>query len=190
MEKVVEETEGFPTDNLLRRDQEGSSYWYTNKGDRQILNKTNTSGEMVIHSTHEFGDIRWLHVPGRRGEVYVVDHLQLKRVSIDGEVTILSANLKEGKSLFSFVRDRHYVMGVWTDQQQHVYVALFGAKKIKRFHPNGTDETIYRSKGGWSPSGGLVASDGSLWVLEFSSRNEARVKRITPNGQEVSFGKT
>ncbi|NRB47790.1 MAG: hypothetical protein HRU41_08945 [Saprospiraceae bacterium] len=189
-EKVVEDSEGFPKDNSLRRDVEGASYWSEKADDGEMLNRTSAFGKVQRHSAHKFNDIRWLHVPGRIGEVYVVDHLQLKRVTNNGEVTILSANLKEGKPLFSFVRDRHYVMGVWTDLQHRVYVALFGGKKIKRISPDGTSETIYQSKGSWSPSGGLVASDGSLWVLEFSTGNEARVKRIAPNGTEVSFKKT
>lgn len=190
LEKVVQDTEGFPMDNRLRRDQEGASYWTEKKGDHAILNKTDALGKINIHSTHEFQDIRWIHVPGKIGEVYVADHLQLKRVTWDGEVTTISANLKEGKPLFSFVRDRHYVMGVWIDLQQNIYVALFGAKKIKKFGPNGKAETVYRSKGNWSPSGGVVASDGSLWVLEFSTRNEARVTRVAPDGMAVHFEKT
>ena len=189
LEKVIEDTEGFPTDSRLRRDEGGASYWAANNGGHEFLNRTDASGRIMRHSSHAFDDIRWIHVPDENGEVYVVDHLQLKQVAIDGTVSIISANLKEGKPLFSFVRDRHYVMGVWTDLQQNVYVALFGGKKIKRFGPNGTAETIYRSKGNWSPSGGLVASDGSLWVLEFSTKNEARVTRVAKDGTYVHFGR-
>lgn len=187
--KLVEDTAGFPLDNRLRRDRAGTSYWSEKKGDRAMLKKTEASGEVRIHTAHEFEDIRWLHASGAPGEVYVVDHLQLKKVTADGKVSILSSNLKDGKSLFSFVRDRHYVMGVWTDRQQNIYVALFGAKKIKRFSSNGVGETIYQSKGIWSPSGGLVAPDGSFWVLEFSTNNQARVIKIASDGTEVQFGK-
>ncbi len=189
LEKVIEDTEGFPTDSRLRRDQAGASYWPAKKGDQEFLNRTETSGQIVRHSSHAFDDIRWIHVPDKSDRVYVVDHLQLKRVGINGEVSIIAANLKDGKPLFSFVRDRHYVMGVWTDLQDNIYVSLFGGKKIKKFGPDGTAETIYRSKGNWSPSGGLVASNGDLWVLEFSTRNEARVTRLAPDGSEVHFRK-
>lgn len=189
LEKVIEDTEGFPTDSRLRRDKGGASYWAAKKGDQEFLNRTETSGQIVRHSSHAFDDIRWIHVPDKSDEVYVVDHLQLKQVAIDGKVKIISANLKDGKPLFSFVQDRHYVMGVWTDLQDNIYVALFGGKKIKKFGPDGTAEIIYRSKGNWAPSGGLVTPNGDLWVLEFSSKNEARVIRVASDGSEVHFGK-
>lgn len=83
--------------------------------------------------------------------------------------------------------DHHYLMGAWTDAEENVYVAVFGAGKIKKVTPEGQVETVVEVAGSWSPAGGLVAADGSLWVLEFSEQSEARVRKINPDGKVQTF---
>lgn len=189
LSKTIQDSKGFPVNNTLQRDQAGTTYWTEKWGEQEILKRRTTKGEIQAHSSHKFRDIRWLHVPGKEGEVYVVDFLQLKKVEPGGKVRLLSDNLKEGRSLFNWVRDHHYVMGVWSDQVNNIYVALYGARKVKKFKPDGASETIFTSSKGWAPSGGLIGKDGSLWVMEFSIKNETRVKRIDRNGEVACFGK-
>jgi len=189
LSKTIQDTKGFPVNNTLRRDRAGTMYWAEKWGEQEILKRRTTKGVIQAHSSHRFTDIRWLHVPGKAGEVYVVDYLQLKKVEPNGKVRLLSDKLKEGRSVLNWVRDHHYVMGVWSDREKNTYVALYGARKVKKFKPDGTSETIYKSSKGWAPSGGLIGKDGSLWVMEFSFKNETRIKRIDRNGEVHCFGK-
>lgn len=46
---------------------------------------------------------------------------------------------------------------------------------------------LARGDAPWAPSGVLVDPDGALWVLEYSTSNEARVRRIARGGQSTVF---
>ena len=185
--KVKDNTEGFADNNTLVRDCEGATYWAEKEGDQEVLKKQTASGEIGLQTEHRFQDIRWIYIPKDKKEVYVVDHLKLKKVSAQGKVEVLSNNLKERGSSVPGVRDMHYVMGIWSDQKQNMYAAVFGARKVKKFSANGEIQTIYISKKGWSPSGGFIAPDGSMWVMEFSNRNKTRVKKIEADGTETIY---
>lgn len=78
-------------------------------------------------------------------------------------------------------------MGIWTDTMENIYVAAYGARKVKKITPDGHIETVLESPENWSPSGGLVASDGSIWLLEFSVKNKTRVSRIMPDDREIIY---
>ena len=120
--------------------------------------------------------------------LYVVDHLTVKRVNASGFVTVVSNELKEDKSLFNRVSDRHYVYGLWTDSDGNVFVALYGAGKVKKISPGDDDTTIYNSKWGWSPCGGLIDKNGIFWIMEFSRFNKTRVRKVIPNGEDIVYG--
>jgi hypothetical protein len=68
-----------------------------------------------------------------------------------------------------------------------VYVAVQRERLVLTVQANGCREVVARSSGGWSPSGGLFDRDGALWLLEFSSTNAVRVRRIARNGDERIF---
>ena len=185
--KIKDRTEGFPVDNTLQRDYQGNTYWPEKEGDHEVLKMTSPSGTVQMVTDHRFQDIRWLHIRPCTKEVFVVDHLAVKRVNEKGQVSVVAENLKEKPPVFSQVRDQHYLMGVWTDKTENVYAAVFGARKIKQFTPAAEVKTIYTSEKGWSPSGGLIAPDGTLWVMEFSSSNKTRVVRLTPDGERSYY---
>lgn len=185
--KVKDRTEGFPVDNTLQRDYQGNTYWPAKEGDHEVLKMTSPSGTVRMVTDHRFQDIRWLHIRPCTKEVFVVDQLAVKKVNEKGQLSVVAENLKEKPPVFSQVRDQHYLMGVWTDKTENVYAAVFGARKIKQFTPAGEVKTIYTSEKGWSPSGGLIAADGTLWVMEFSSSNKTRVVRLAPDGERSYY---
>ena len=189
LKKVKKDTEGFPVNNTLVRDCEGATYWAEKIEDREVLKKRTASGIEGLQTEHRFKDIRWIYVPKDRKDIFVVDHLKLKKVTPDGKPITLSDNLKEKRGSKLGVRDMHYVMGLWSDQNEDVYVAVFGARKVKKISLDGQIQTIYESERGWSPNGGLIADDGSMWIMEFSNRNKTRVKRIESSGVETLYKK-
>jgi DNA-binding beta-propeller fold protein YncE len=47
--------------------------------------------------------------------------------------------------------------------------------------------TVATTPRDWKPTGVAVAPDGALWVLEASSTNAQRVRRIAPDGSSRIF---
>ncbi|MEM9674833.1 MAG: hypothetical protein AAF992_19725 [Bacteroidota bacterium] len=187
LEHTIPPTEGFPLNNTLVRDHDNNEYWPKKSGEHEILKKKSSHGNIASATNHRFQDIRWICVAKNGKDLYVIDHLSLKKVISDGKVVTILDTLKEPATPFASVGDHHYLMGAWTDAEENVYVAVFGAGKIKKITPEGKVETVLEITGSWSPVGGLVAADGSLWVLEFSERNEARVRKISPDGKVQTF---
>lgn len=187
LEQVVPPTEGFPENNTLVRNKNAATFWPASQGEYEILMKKDLNGKITRYSDHMFTDIRWLHIPRKSEDVFVVDHLGIKRVSKHGEVEILAEYMRERGRAFGNVRDMHYLMGMWLAEDKALYVAVYGAKKVVKIDQEGTTTAVYESPPFWSPCGVLVAPDGSLWIMEFSSRNRARVKKINANGSEVTF---
>ena len=186
-QKVIPDVEGFLNNTTLVRDPDGNSYWSNKVEEGYILMKESPDGVSDYHSRHIFQDIRWKYFSKDDGNLYIVDHLSIKRVDSLGKVEVIAEDLKEGRSLFSRVQDRHYVFGLWTDPSKDLYVALYGAKKVKKISPDGQISTVFESEGRWSPCGGLTAKDGTMWIMEFSNRNKVRVHSIGSNGVQKTF---
>lgn len=186
LEKTVPDVEGFLSDNTLVRDAAGATYWSEKEGDREVVMRSAKGNELRM-SDHLFDDIRWMHYGRKNGKLYVVDRLSLKELDGEGQVRVLSPSLKEkSKPLFG-VADHHYVYGVWEGNDSDVFVAVFGAGKVKRFDAKGEQHVFFESAMGWSPCGGLTAQDGTHWIMEFSKWNTTRVRRIAPDGSTTVF---
>jgi sugar lactone lactonase YvrE len=119
--------------------------------------------------------------------VFFTDGPDLVRITPDGKTTRLARNLKVLSWWQFFVGDRHNVMGLWTDQEGNVYVAVYGGRLVKKVSPSGQMTAAARSSPPWSPTGGLVDPTGNLWLLEYSVTNAVRVRRIERNGRETVY---
>ncbi len=184
--KVIPDVEGFLDNNTLVRDPGGSSYWSEKVGDHELLNKQTALGENCLITDLHFEDIRWMHFSKHSNNLYVVDNLGIKEVTPEGAVTVIADNLKEKESIFD-VSDRHYVYGIWTDQNRNVFVAVYGSGEVKKIDPKRKATTVYESGVFWAPCGGAVTPDGTLWIMEFSKRNKTRVRRISVNGEHTIY---
>lgn len=186
--KVIPDVEGFLDNTTLVRDTNGNSYWSKKEGEVQTLMKQTPNGTDHQFSDHAFEDIRWMHFSENDYHLYVVDHLSVKRVDMEGKVEVVSEDLKKGSALLRSVADRHYVFGLWTDPKMNTYVALYGAGTVKRIDPDGEATTVFSSPMGWSPCGGLIAKDGTMWIMEFSRTNKTRVRKILADGRSIVYG--
>ena len=163
---IVPATAGFRTSQSFVRDSAGNMYW----DDRGTVRRGNAA-----MTPRRFADIRSMTVSAG-GDVYMIDGHDLVRIGAGGEVRTLARNLGESNPSLAFVGDHHQLMGLWLDGAGNCYVAIYGNFKVKRIDPAGRVETVARSTFPWSPTGGLVAPDGRLWLLEYSVTNEARVR--------------
>ena len=69
----------------------------------------------------------------------------------------------------------------------NVYVAVWGSRSVVRVAPDGRVTTVVRTAAPWAPSGVTVAPNGDLWLLEYSTTNEARVRRVRRDGRSTIY---
>ncbi len=186
--KIIPDVEGFLDNTTLIRDLKGNSYWAKKSGDGEVLMKQTPDGENHVFTNHRFNDIRWIHFSENDNNLYVVDNLAVKKITPSGVVEVVAKNLKEDKPPFGGVADRHYIFGLWTDTSENVYVALYGAGKVKKISSEGKISTLFVSEEGWSPSGGMIDQKGTMWIMEFSARNSTRVRKVVSNGEDILYG--
>lgn len=182
---VIPATDGFRDDYSFVRDTAGFMYFKENKRPLRIL-KRSPSGATTVLSRGPFSDIRWM-VAGNDGALYVIDSVHLKKVLPDGRVVSLAPNIASRSLSRLNVGARHAVMGLWMDGRANVYAANYGSGSVKRVSPTGDVSVVDNSAFPWSPTGGMVAPNGDLYILEVSIINEVRLKRIGRDGSVRYF---
>ena len=168
----VPPTVGVRSDYSFVRDSAGNMYYADSEG---YVVRRKPDGARARLSDRKFGDIRSMIVsPG--GVVHLIAAGHLWRIEPGGATRRLAAGLSEQLADQPPVPERHRVMGLWGDRRGNVYAAIWGGRKVKRIDPRGRIAVVARSALPWSPSGGMVARDGRLWLLEYSVDNQARVR--------------
>lgn len=169
---VVPWTAGFWRDYGFTRDGKGAMYW-VQCPDRVCTIRKRMPGRRseVVAPSVRFANQVNLIAAAHDGSLYVADGRDLRRIRRDGRVETLAPKL--GTML----------MGLTPRPDGSVYVAAWGARAVLRVDSSGTVTTAARSAEPWAPSGIALAADGSLWLLEYSTTNEARVRRIGADGR-------
>jgi streptogramin lyase len=176
IETVIPAREGFISGYSFTRDAGQDMYWIERQPTTVIHRRSSNGHVTRIRANENLRSSGWTLV-APDGVIYVVDAGDLKRIDLRGKVTTLARGLIT-RSLSQFhVSDQHAVMGLWLDRASNVYAAIYSGRVIKKISPNGRVTVVARSSIPWSPTGGLVAPNGDLWVLEYALR-PARVRRI------------
>ncbi len=158
---VIPRRDGFLTNYSFVRDRAGNMYW----ADRD-QNAVRRNGAILARGLR---NMRWMHATPR-GTVYVIDGGDLVRITSDGRASTMIKGI--GPS------GRHEIQGLWSDVKDNVYVAVSGRREVKRVTRDGRVYVIAKSKWPWTPTGGGVSPKGELWVLECSTTNQVRVRKI------------
>lgn len=174
---------GFWREHGLVRDGAGATYWIKCPARRCTIYRRAAIAAAGRATTIVAGPeritrpINWMAASATQpGTLFIVDGPDLRRVDSLGRVTTVARNIGE------------QLMGLWPSGDGQVYVAVYGARAIVRVNiADGSITPVARSPEPWAPSGLLVAPDGHLWVLEYSTDNAARVRRIAPNGATRVF---
>lgn len=182
---VIPAREGFLRDYSFVRDGAGALYW-ADRGVETVIRKRSPGGTITTHARADFRRVSRM-TASVNGTLYLLDHGDLRRVAPNGQVTTIAARLSARKPAPAAASEPHYQLGLWTDGDGSVYVAVQREQLVLKVQANGGREVVARSSSGWSPSGGLFDRDGALWLLEFSSTNAVRVRRIARNGNERTF---
>lgn len=173
---VIPWRDGFWPEYGFVRDREGGMYWVYCPEQRCVIRKRGGDGRVttVAPGVRWGTRINWL-AARPDGSLIVVDGRDLRRIDRGGRLSTLARNVGE------------MMMGMWVDAQNHVYVAVYGARAVARVAPDGRVTTVARTPAPWAPSGVLVAPNGDLWLLEYSTSNEARVRRVARDGRITVF---
>jgi hypothetical protein len=189
IEKIIPPTEGFLEKYTFVHDEHGRMFKATGTKPCQhviSIDSKNVSTELTDDC---FKDIRWM-TTSRKGDLYLIDGVDLKRIPPDGTVETIATRLNERKLSQFMVNDPHRVMGVWTDDKENAYVAIYGGRMVKKISPDKKITIVAETSIGWSPTGGLVAPNGDFWILECSQTNAVRVERITKDGERIVYSAT
>ncbi|MEO8347413.1 MAG: hypothetical protein ABI610_00765 [Acidobacteriota bacterium] len=183
---VIPARRGFPSGYGFARDAAGSTYW-TDKGTPARFFKQSPSGEVsTVAVCRDCREVRWM-TAAPDGTLYFLDAGELKEISREGGFRTRTSGLARRRWTQPQVNAQHRVMGVWTDGAANVYAAVFGSREVVRVSPDGRMQTVASSRLPWSPTGGLVAANGDLWILECSYTNAVRVRRIARDGKVTVF---
>lgn len=177
---VIPWTAGFWRDYGFTRDAAGTMYWTRCPARRcTILSQARDGGRArtILTPDRLPNSINWIAGGMDAGTLFIIDGPALRRLDQAGRLTTVAANV--GTQL----------MGLWPGADgRDVYVAAWGARAVMRVRlADGRVTTGARSPAPWAPSGVTVAPDGTLWVLEYSTSNAARVRRITADGRVRVF---
>jgi hypothetical protein len=173
---VIPARDGFLQDYSFIRDRASNMYW-ADRGARTIIKKCTPDGKIATHAVADFRMVQWMTATPE-GTLYLMDGPDLRRVAPDGAVTTIAEKLSEHRPPPAEVSDRNYHLGLWTDDNANVYVAVARERLVLKVGPDGQRTVAARSPDGWAPSGGMIAKDGSLWPLEYDASNSVRARRV------------
>lgn len=191
LERLIPPRPGFREnyrDFSFVRDGAGNMYWAERNtpaagGTAEILIRQRAPDGTLsdLCQTHDFRDVRWMTCSAG-GTVYLIDAGDLRAITPEGTVSTIARNLAQ-----SHVNDRHSLMGLWLDHDESVYVAVYSSRVVKKVNRAGAVAIVARSALPWSPTGGLTAPNGDLWLLENSVTNAVRVRQIRRQGTEKIY---
>jgi len=176
---VIPAHEGFLRDYSFVRDGAGTMYW-VERQPKVVFRKTDAAGRTAdLAPCGDCRDVRWMAWAGD-GTLLFTDAGDLRSLGADGRFRTLAKGLQKST-------EGPLLMGLWTDARRGIYVADYGHREVKRIEADGKVGVIARSRLPWAPSGGMLAPDGTLWLLETSITNSVRVRRIQPGGRETLY---
>lgn len=173
---VVPWRDGFWREHGLTRDARGATYWASCPARRCTLSRRDADGRVaVVARPAAFAhQVNWLAATAD-GAVVLVHGEDVARVDTSGRLTTLARSV--GRNL----------MGIEPQADGSVLVAAWGDGAVKRVGRDGRVTVAARSARPWAPSGVTRAPDGALWLLETSTTNAVRVRRVAPDGQSRSY---
>jgi sugar lactone lactonase YvrE len=194
-----------PTDNPPKamtnwKDRAGNSY-YVGQSDNTgreifVLKRTPDGKVTTLAGNRKAGD-EYRQVVlfsvggmafGSEGALYFTENSNVRKVAMDGTMTMLASNLAvENRSESSMPESpvtRLY--GIAVDAQGTAFVADYGNRRVLKITSGGAISTVARAEQPWSPTG-IALKDGNLYILEFGftppSTYIPRVRKLSSDGK-------
>lgn len=178
LDSVIKPTVGFLDNYSFNRDSAGNMYWVQRFTVSRFKMKS-ADGTISTIGEGKFKDIRWIYVT-KAGVIYFTDLTDLYKLDKKGKFTLLAKNLHERTSIFEYGSLKHNILGIWTDKDENIYIAVSGGQLVKKITQDGKVSHIAYSSGGWSPTGGIFDKEGNLWLLESETGpgSSTRIRKI------------
>lgn len=171
--------DGFRNDHGFVRDRRGTEYWIYVENTTCLLRKRTPDGRVsTIQPKSPLPRLSWLALGEDDSTLYATAGHRLYRIAADGTVTPL---LQHDRA------ERHALMGIWPAPDGSVYVADYHDRTVNRVFTSGNVALVTKTEPNWFPSAVLRARNGALWLTEYNSNNQVRLKRISPDGKTRFF---
>jgi hypothetical protein len=167
---VVPAREGFRTDYSFVRDA-------ARKNPTSFRKRAPDGTITTIALCRDCRNVRWM-TAAADSTLYFTDSGDLREISPAGRIRTLARGLARNTRTNRPEKDWRLVMGLWSDAARNVYVAVYGSREVKRVSPDGHVDVVATSRFPWAPTGGLIAPNGDLWLLESTFTNAVRVKHV------------
>jgi hypothetical protein len=173
---------GFVKNYGFTRDGRGNVYWAERFTQSRIKMKR-PDGTINTLAEGKFGRVNnWMYVTPE-GTLYFIGGNDLYRVPPSGKATVLVKNIN---ATYGPSPPRHSYFGMWSDRSGHIYLADYAARAVKQVTETGIVRQYLATSKEWGPTGGVFDDSGNLWLMEWSTRNEMRMRKITDPGMAVS----
>lgn len=136
----------------------------------------NTGKEKVLYSG-EFDDVRWKYM-SNDGSLYFVDLYSLYVLKPHQRPQMIVEYLHENRFPFSFLGSKHSIYGIWTDDENNIYTAIYGGIMVKKITSYWEVTPILKSNFLWSPVNGVFDKNNNLWIMENTLWGKIRVRKI------------
>ena len=182
---VIRTRDGFLSNYSFVRDRAGNMYW-AERGGVTVIKRRSVNGSISTHAAADFQSVERMTAT-EDGTLLLMDAGNLRRVSPTGVVTTIVTALSGLGRPAAEVGRPNYHMGLWTDREGRVYVAAAAEGLVLTVERGRQVRVAARSTAPWAPSGGLIARDKALWILEYDTANAVRARRIDRAGMEQTF---
>jgi len=167
----------FQNEYTLDRDASGNQYYVQHQPVKKFF-RINTDGSLTKLGEGRYNSLVFTLVTPD-GNWYFTSENNLYRLDTLGQFTTLAKNIGSATLSHSGNFKDPYLVGLWADRQQNIYVADFSGQKVKRVNPQGKVDIIAHSTSPWSPVGGLIDDQDNFWLLENDVVNRVQVRKIT-----------
>jgi hypothetical protein len=172
--KIKDSAAGFSDESFVR-DIAGNKY-SVEKSIPSYFWMTDTTGKKILLGQASLKDIGRVHIsPG--GTLYFNNNDDLYCIPPGDTLQVFVKDVGKLSLPDKMGNGSHGIMSTWSDKKGNVYIASGGT--IIQITKKKLANVIYKSTGDWKPSGGLIADNGDFWVLEYNSKNEVRVNKIS-----------
>lgn len=162
---------------LIRRSADGTVALLAGSGYGHVDGRGEKASFGLVHFT----------ALGPDGSVYVTDESYVRRVSPDGTVTTLAANIHVRRTNKAKEKGTPaYLSGISVDPYGFVYVADSSNGRVIRITPDRKIETVFRSERPWSPNG-VAWGTSAIYVMEYAATTvhgpfRTRVRKLSSDG--------
>jgi hypothetical protein len=172
--KIKDSTAGFADESFVR--DIADNKYSIEKGIPSKFWMTDTTGKKILLGEASLRGIGRLHI-SPKGSLYFTNHADLYVIPAGDTLQRYLADVGEKSGLDKITNGSHAILSTWSDNKDNLYIATGGI--IKQITKKKLVNVVYKSADGWSPAGGLITSTGDFYVLEYNSKNEVRVNKIS-----------